>query len=83
MQNGVQEVDSPIKKSGKRCRQIVDSDEDEAPLVKEQAEEQGGRKAPAKTEKVKGTSPLCSLKVCQELKLTAEDCIPMWRHVVG
>ncbi|XP_023820669.1 DNA ligase 1 [Oryzias latipes] len=51
VQNGVQEVDSPIKKSGKRCRQIVDSDEDEAPLVKEQAEEQGGRKAPAKTEK--------------------------------
>uniref|UniRef100_A0A8C7ZEV0 DNA ligase n=1 Tax=Oryzias sinensis TaxID=183150 RepID=A0A8C7ZEV0_9TELE len=63
VQNGVQEVDSPIKKSGKRCRQIVDSDEDEAPLVKEQAEEQGGRKAPAKTEKVKGMSPLKCLKI--------------------
>ncbi|KAF6717957.1 DNA ligase 1 [Oryzias melastigma] len=53
VQNGVQEVDSPIKKTAKRSRQILDSDEDEAPLVKEQAapEEQGGKKAPGKTEK--------------------------------
>lgn len=59
MQNGVQEVDSPIKKTAKRSRQILDSDEDEAPLVKEQAapEEQGGKKAPGKTEKVREASP--------------------------
>ncbi|XP_047444679.1 DNA ligase 1 [Mugil cephalus] len=36
VQNGVQESDSPIKKVVKRCRQIVDSDEEEAPDVKEQ-----------------------------------------------
>lgn len=48
VQNGVQEADSPIKKVAKRSRQIVDSDEDEVPLVKEQ----GDKGAPAKTEKV-------------------------------
>ncbi|XP_032422255.1 DNA ligase 1 [Xiphophorus hellerii] len=47
VQNGVQEADSPIKKVAKRSRQIVDSDEDEVPLVKEQ----GDKGAPAKTEK--------------------------------
>ncbi|XP_043990597.1 DNA ligase 1 [Gambusia affinis] len=47
VQNGVQEADSPIKKAAKRSRQIVDSDEDEVPLVKEQ----GDKRAPAKTEK--------------------------------
>uniref|UniRef100_A0A096M095 DNA ligase 1 n=1 Tax=Poecilia formosa TaxID=48698 RepID=A0A096M095_POEFO len=33
VQNGVQEADSPIKKVAKRSRQILDSDEDEAPLA--------------------------------------------------
>ncbi|XP_054881259.1 DNA ligase 1 [Poeciliopsis prolifica] len=47
VQNGVQEADSPIKKVAKRSRQILDSDEDEVPLVKEQ----GDKGAPAKTEK--------------------------------
>ncbi|XP_061879147.1 DNA ligase 1 isoform X1 [Entelurus aequoreus] len=36
VQNGVQEADSPVKKVAKRSRQILDSDEDEAPKVKEQ-----------------------------------------------
>ncbi|KAM8839059.1 DNA ligase 1 [Synchiropus picturatus] len=36
VQNGVQEADSPIKKVPKRSRQILDSDDEEAPAVKEQ-----------------------------------------------
>ncbi|TKS79442.1 DNA ligase 1 [Collichthys lucidus] len=37
VQNGVQEPDSPVKKVAKRSRQILDSDDDEAPpAVKEQ-----------------------------------------------
>uniref|UniRef100_A0A8D3CG99 DNA ligase n=1 Tax=Scophthalmus maximus TaxID=52904 RepID=A0A8D3CG99_SCOMX len=34
VQNGVVEADSPIKKVAKRSRQIMDSDEDEAPVSK-------------------------------------------------
>lgn len=52
MQNGVQEADSPIKKVVKRCRQIVDSDDDEAPVVKEQVPSKGQGD---KEEKVKAT----------------------------
>uniref|UniRef100_A0A8C5EAJ8 DNA ligase n=1 Tax=Gouania willdenowi TaxID=441366 RepID=A0A8C5EAJ8_GOUWI len=37
VQNGVQEVESPVKKVTKRSRQILDSDEDDVPVVKEQA----------------------------------------------
>lgn len=57
MQNGVQEAESPIKKVVKRCRQILDSDDDEAPVVKEQvpSKGQGDKEAPGKTEKVKAT----------------------------
>lgn len=57
MQNGVQEAESPIKKVVKRCRQILDSDDDEAPVVKEQvpSKGQGDKEAPGKTEKVKVT----------------------------
>lgn len=33
MQNGVPEADSPIKKVAKRSRQVLDSDDDEAPAV--------------------------------------------------
>ncbi|GLD50740.1 DNA ligase 1 isoform X1 [Lates japonicus] len=53
VQNGVQEADSPIKKVTKRSRQILDSDEDEATVVKEQvaAKGQGDKEAPSKTEK--------------------------------
>lgn len=36
-QNGVQEADSPVKKVVKRSRQILDSDDDDAPTVTEQA----------------------------------------------
>lgn len=55
VQNGVQEADSPIKKVAKRSRQILDSDDDEAPVVKEQVttKGQGDKEALAKTEKVK------------------------------
>lgn len=55
VQNGVQEADSPIKKVAKRSRQILDSDDDEAPVVKEQVatKGQGDKEAPGKTEKVK------------------------------
>lgn len=54
MQNGVHEADSPVKKVAKRCRQILDSDDDEAPVVKEQVPSKGqeDRDAPGKTEKV-------------------------------
>uniref|UniRef100_A0A7N6BKH9 DNA ligase n=1 Tax=Anabas testudineus TaxID=64144 RepID=A0A7N6BKH9_ANATE len=58
VQNGVQEVDSPIKKVAKRSRQILESDEeDEASVVKEQviSKGQGDKEAPSKTEKVKGS----------------------------
>ncbi|KAF7655755.1 hypothetical protein LDENG_00050700 [Lucifuga dentata] len=53
VQNGVQEADSPIKKVAKRSRQILDSDDDEAPLVKEQvaSKGQGNREAAGKREK--------------------------------
>ncbi|XP_026230336.1 DNA ligase 1 [Anabas testudineus] len=54
VQNGVQEVDSPIKKVAKRSRQILESDEeDEASVVKEQviSKGQGDKEAPSKTEK--------------------------------
>lgn len=53
VQNGVQEAESPIKKVVKRCRQILDSDDDEVPVVKEQvpSKGQGDKEAPGKTEK--------------------------------
>ncbi|XP_010790787.1 DNA ligase 1-like [Notothenia coriiceps] len=52
VQNGVQEADSPVKKVVKRSRQILDSDdEEEAPVVKEQAATTGDKEAPAKPEK--------------------------------
>ncbi|XP_056149207.1 DNA ligase 1 [Lampris incognitus] len=41
VQNGVQEADSPVKKVVKRSRQILDSDDDEAPVVKEQVTPKG------------------------------------------
>ncbi|XP_037538336.1 DNA ligase 1 [Nematolebias whitei] len=50
VQNGAQEADSPIKKVAKRSRQILDSDEDEAPTVKEQAATKGHGDKEAKTE---------------------------------
>ncbi|KAM4556092.1 DNA ligase 1 [Fundulus diaphanus] len=45
--NGVPDADSPVKKVAKRSRQILDSDEDEAPAAKEQ----GDKGAAAETEK--------------------------------
>lgn len=60
MQNGVQEADSPVKKVGKRSRQILDSDDEEAPVVKEQIAakaQPGDKEAPAKIEKVNVTVP--------------------------
>uniref|UniRef100_A0A8C5ASC6 DNA ligase n=1 Tax=Gadus morhua TaxID=8049 RepID=A0A8C5ASC6_GADMO len=36
-QNGVKETDSPVKKVVKRSRQLMDSDDDDTPVVKEQA----------------------------------------------
>ncbi|KAM4552272.1 DNA ligase 1 [Odontesthes bonariensis] len=52
VQNGVREAGSPIKKVAKRSRQILDSSDDETPVVKEQAVTKGqADKAPAKTEK--------------------------------
>lgn len=55
VQNGVQEADSPIKKVAKRSRQILDSDDEEAPVVKEQilTKGQGDKEAHGKIEKVK------------------------------
>ena len=55
VQNGVQEVDSPVKKVAKRSRQILDSDDDEeAPVVKEPVatKGQGDKEAANKKEKV-------------------------------
>uniref|UniRef100_A0A1A8NXW4 DNA ligase n=1 Tax=Nothobranchius pienaari TaxID=704102 RepID=A0A1A8NXW4_9TELE len=51
VQNGVQEADSPIKKVAKRSRQILDSDEDEATVVKEQAASKEHEDKEAKSEK--------------------------------
>uniref|UniRef100_UPI0037E82E0E DNA ligase 1 isoform X2 n=1 Tax=Semicossyphus pulcher TaxID=241346 RepID=UPI0037E82E0E len=53
VQNGVQEADSPVKKVTKRSRQILDSDDDEAPVVKDQVatKGQGDKEAVGKTEK--------------------------------
>lgn len=58
VQNGVQEADSPIKKVGKRSRQILDSDDEEAPVVKEQIATKAqpeDKEAPPKIEKVNAT----------------------------
>uniref|UniRef100_A0A673C4C1 DNA ligase n=1 Tax=Sphaeramia orbicularis TaxID=375764 RepID=A0A673C4C1_9TELE len=41
VQNGVHEADSPVKKVVKRARQILDSDDDEVPVVKEQVATKG------------------------------------------
>lgn len=52
--NGMQ-ADSPVKKVGKRSRQILDSDDEEAPVAKEQITTKalpGDKDAPAKIEKV-------------------------------
>ncbi|XP_044076655.1 DNA ligase 1 isoform X2 [Siniperca chuatsi] len=53
VQNGVQKADSAIKKVAKRSRQILDSDDDEAPAVKEQVTTngQGDKEALGETEK--------------------------------
>ncbi|XP_074545458.1 DNA ligase 1 [Halichoeres trimaculatus] len=51
VQNGVQEADSPIKKVAKRSRQILDSDDDDVPVVKEQVPAKGEKDAAGKTEK--------------------------------
>ncbi|XP_026168976.1 DNA ligase 1 [Mastacembelus armatus] len=53
VQNGVSEADSPIKKVVKRSRQILDSDDDEAPAVKEQVATNGqvDKETPSKTGK--------------------------------
>lgn len=55
VQNGVQEADSPVKKVGKRSRQILDSDDEEVPVVKEQIATKalpGDKGAPGIIEKV-------------------------------
>lgn len=36
IQNGVQENDSPVKKVHKRSRAIIESDDEDQPIVKEQ-----------------------------------------------
>uniref|UniRef100_A0A7N8XQV1 DNA ligase n=1 Tax=Mastacembelus armatus TaxID=205130 RepID=A0A7N8XQV1_9TELE len=58
VQNGVSEADSPIKKVVKRSRQILDSDDDEAPAVKEQVATNGqvDKETPSKTGKVKAVA---------------------------
>lgn len=70
VQNGVQEADSPIKKVAKRSRQILDSDDDEAPVVKEQVatKGQGDKEAPSKTEKVEMHCTLLNLDIKVNLK---------------
>ncbi|XP_076005458.1 DNA ligase 1 [Genypterus blacodes] len=52
VQNGVQGAESPIKKATKRSRQILDSDDEEAPVVKDQvaAKAQGKKQAAGKKE---------------------------------
>lgn len=40
IQNGIQESDSPIKKVHKRSRVIIDSDDEDQPMVKEQVPKQ-------------------------------------------
>ncbi|XP_051990271.1 DNA ligase 1-like isoform X2 [Xyrauchen texanus] len=40
IQNGVQECDSPVKKVNKRIRPIIDSDDEDQPVVKEQVPKQ-------------------------------------------
>lgn len=57
VQNGVQEADSPVKKVVKRSRQILDSDDDEAPVVTEQVVTKGqaDKEALATKEKVIAT----------------------------
>ncbi|KAF1384066.1 hypothetical protein PFLUV_G00138410 [Perca fluviatilis] len=54
VQNGVQKADSPVtKKVAKRSRQILDSDDDDAPVIKEQVATKGygDKEALGKTEK--------------------------------
>ncbi|KAA8587801.1 hypothetical protein FQN60_016663, partial [Etheostoma spectabile] len=54
VQNGVQKADSPVtKKVAKHSRQILDSDDDDAPVVKEQVATKGhgDKEALSETEK--------------------------------
>lgn len=53
MQNGVPEADSPIRKVAKRSRQILDSDDEEAPAKEEVVRKQQA-KAGVGREKVGG-----------------------------
>lgn len=52
IQNGVQESDSPVKKVHKRSRVIIDSDDEDQPVVKEQVPKQSEVQT-AKPEKVR------------------------------
>lgn len=63
VQNGVQEADSPVKKVTKRSRQILDSDDDEAPVIKEQVitKGQGDKETLDKSEKVNVVLPTNSV----------------------
>uniref|UniRef100_A0A8C9W5V5 DNA ligase n=1 Tax=Scleropages formosus TaxID=113540 RepID=A0A8C9W5V5_SCLFO len=61
-QNGLQECDSPVKKVTKRCRQIIDSDDDEQPVVKEQAANQACSLTPGKVS-LECSSPVPSTPV--------------------
>ena len=72
-QNGVKETDSPVKKVVKRSRQLMDSDDDDTPVVKEQAPPKEKAlpkekappkdKAPPKEEKVR-THGIADLRLC-------------------
>lgn len=52
IQNGVQESDSPVKRVHKRSRAIIDSDDEDQPIVKEQVPKQS-EVEPVKSEKVR------------------------------
>ena len=69
VQNGAPEAESPIKKVAKRSRQILDSDEDEAPVVKERVADkgQGDKDASTKTEKVRKRTKHLTLNISQFL----------------
>ncbi|XP_051556914.1 DNA ligase 1-like [Myxocyprinus asiaticus] len=67
IQNGVQECDSPVKKVNKRIRPIIDSDDEDQPVVKEQVPKQSEvqtvqpeKAAPSPKKKQSPTTPVTS-----------------------
>ncbi|XP_016304496.1 DNA ligase 1-like isoform X3 [Sinocyclocheilus anshuiensis] len=69
IQNGMQESDSPVKKVHKRSRAIIDSDDEDQPIVKEQVPKQS-EVEPVKPEKKSDVTKAASTPVSPKTPIT-------------